>query len=43
MSTADCARRSTGKDLQQVYELEMALLPVLARMRLTGVRVDLPG
>ena len=28
------------EDLQQVYELEMALLPVLARMRLTGVRVD---
>ena len=26
--------------LQQVYELEMALLPVLARMRLTGVHVD---
>lgn len=26
--------------LEQVYELEMALLPVLARMRLTGVRVD---
>jgi DNA polymerase I-like protein with 3'-5' exonuclease and polymerase domains len=29
-------------DLNQVYELEMALLPVLARMRLTGVRVDKP-
>lgn len=26
--------------LERVYELEMALLPVLARMRLTGVRVD---
>lgn len=28
--------------LERVYELEMALLPVLARMRLTGVRVDKP-
>ena len=27
-------------DLQRVYELEMDLLPVLARMRLTGMRVD---
>ena len=43
MSTASSVRRSTGKDLQQVYELEMALLPVLARMRLTGVRVDRRG
>lgn len=29
-------------DLNRVYELEMALLPVLARMRLTGMRVDKP-
>ena len=29
-----------AEGLQRVYELEMALLPVLARMRLTGVPVD---
>ena len=28
------------QDLQRVYELEMGLLPVLARMRLTGINVD---
>ena len=28
--------------LEQVYEIEMALLPILARMRLTGVKVDKP-
>ncbi len=32
--------RIDAEDLQQVYELEMALLPVLARMRLNGVHVD---
>jgi DNA polymerase-1 len=30
------------QDLQRVYELEMALLPILARMRLTGIDVDEP-
>ena len=30
----------TELGLERVYELEMALLPVLARMRLTGMRVD---
>lgn len=29
-------------DLNRVYELEMALLPILARMRLTGIDVDVP-
>jgi len=29
-------------ELERVYELEMGLLPVLARMRLTGMRVDRP-
>lgn len=29
-------------DLQRVYEMEMALLPILARMRLTGIDVDEP-
>jgi DNA polymerase I-like protein with 3'-5' exonuclease and polymerase domains len=28
------------QDLGDVYDLEMALLPVLARVRLTGIRVD---
>jgi DNA polymerase I-like protein with 3'-5' exonuclease and polymerase domains len=29
-------------DLERVFDLEMGLLPVLARMRLTGVKVDEP-
>lgn len=27
-------------DLERIYEIEMALLPILARMRLTGINVD---
>ena len=30
------------QDLGRVYELEMSLLPILARMRLTGMPVDVP-